>query len=124
VKHLLLLFLPAALFLLSSPASFAQDESHPPVPKFTAAQAVEKVTKYVQDHEKDADSGEFIISVVYGRPDLLHLTMTTNDSNTFVADAEQEWSWFVTFWSHTMSPHRVYRLKNNGVVTPLIFTES
>ena len=123
-SHLVFLFVVASLFgppvAHSAPEDYRDPEDYrgAPAPKFSVAQAVEKVSKYVRDHRADTDAS--IVSVVYGRPDKLGLTEGHSPTNTSVQDAEEERSWFVTFWNpHGFPSLRVYRLKDSGVVEPL-----
>ncbi|HTS17837.1 MAG TPA: hypothetical protein VMP11_09710 [Verrucomicrobiae bacterium] len=86
-----------------------------PLPKYSPAQAIEKVSKYYRDDNGDPEC--FVISVRYGRPDLMGPCLGSNS----VRGDWQEWSWFVTF-AHPRKPYSeiVYRLRDNGEIYPLI----
>jgi len=90
-----------------------------PISKYTAAQAIEKVSKYYQDSK--ADPERFIISVVYGRPDRLRPWL----GNNFVPGDNEEWSWFVTY-THPQKREStiMYRLRENGEIYSLIQTRT
>lgn len=112
-----LVFLFAATILLNpiTARSGSEPDRAIPIPKCTAQQAIEKVSKYY--HKSKGDPERFIISVVYGRPDKLRSTLGNNS----VRGDEQEWSWFVTYTHPRKGDSTtVYRLRDNGDIYPLI----
>jgi hypothetical protein len=117
MKRALKLTLFILLIILQSQGarSVTEGDRLIPIPKYTAVQAIERVSKYYQDSK--GDSERFVIAVAYGRPDMMGPCL----GNNYVRGNWQEWSWFVTY-THPRKGEStiVYRLRDNGEVYPLI----
>jgi hypothetical protein len=86
-----------------------------PNPHYTAAEAVERVSRYYR--ERYGDDGKFVLFAVYGRPDKLFYIL----QNNAVRGNESEWSWFVAFTHPRKGDSTiVFRLRDNGDIYPLI----
>jgi hypothetical protein len=106
------------LGMLLSPAPLraaTPADPHTPVPRYSAIAAIQAVDRFVQRHREDPK--EFVVSAVYGRPDLMRRELGDN----YVTGREKEWAWFVTYdLPGKGNSTIVYRLSGDGDVDILI----
>ena len=110
------LYLSLAVAVMTAPVRAAKEADRDiPSPHYTAAEAIERVTRYYR--ETHGDEGKFVMFAVYGRPDKLFYILQGNA----VRGNESEWSWFIAF-THPRKGDSlvVFRLRDNGEIYPLI----